>query len=88
MKIKDGFLLREFDDRYIVVSVDDTANNFNGIITLNSSAVFVWNLLQSSIEYTDLLSKITDAYNVSYEIAKKDLDMFLNTVRQAELLDE
>ena len=45
MKIKDGFMLSEFGDKYIVVAVEQQAEKHNILITLNKTAGFVWQLL-------------------------------------------
>ena len=50
MKIKDGFALRNFADKWIAVSINDNTHENNLFITLNNSGAFVWNLLQNETQ--------------------------------------
>jgi len=47
LKIKDTFMLREVDGNSVVVSID---NSFNGLITLNETGTFLWNLLANGTD--------------------------------------
>lgn len=87
MKIKDGFLLRQFGEDYIVVAVGEDSGDFNKLITLNCVGAFIYEVLQTETDYDDILKKITDKYDVEENLAKADLDVFLNNVKKAGLLD-
>ena len=87
MKIKDGFMLRQFGEDYIVVAVGENSDSFNRLITLNSAGAFIYQILQNDISYEDVLGKITDKYDVDSSVAKADLDVFLDNVKKAGLLD-
>lgn len=82
MKIKDGFLLREVAGNTIVVPVGDDAVSFNGVITINETGKFLWELLDKGIEKEELLAKFLEEYQVSKEDAKEDIRAFIQ-----ELLD-
>ena len=45
MKIKSGFVLEEVGNSYIAVAVGDRADSFNGIVKLNKTGAFFWNLM-------------------------------------------
>ena len=45
MKIKDGFVLREMCGEYIVAGEGLQHINFNKLISLNSTAAFLWKAL-------------------------------------------
>ena len=45
MKIKNGFILRNVSDAYVVVAVGEAAKDFNGMITLNETGAFLWKTL-------------------------------------------
>ncbi|MEE0859590.1 MAG: PqqD family protein [Acutalibacteraceae bacterium] len=88
MKIKKGFVLRKFADKWIAVASDDIADEHNILITLNKTGVFVWNLLQNDIDYNTVIAKITEHYDIDEKIAKADFDIFLEKVRKAGIVDE
>ena len=87
MKIKEGFLLRQFGDDYIVVAVGEDSGDFNKLITLNSVGAFIYENLRTETAYEEVLKIITDKYDVEENLAKADLDVFLNNVKKAGLLD-
>ncbi|MBQ8538567.1 MAG: PqqD family protein [Ruminococcus sp.] len=88
MKIKEGFALRNFADKWIAVSINDNTHENNLFITLNNSGAFVWNLLQNEMSYDDVIKKITQKYDIDSKTAQDDFDSFLSKVRNAGILDE
>ena len=88
MKIKSGFVLRHFADKWIAVCADDSADENNMFITLNQSGVFVWELLQNEISYDEVVKVVTEKYEITTAQAKTEFDEFLNKLRKAGILDE
>jgi hypothetical protein len=88
MKIKDGYMIRPMGDCYIVVSVEESEDEFDGLITINNSGKFIWELLQSNISYEEILQKLIDSYDAPENIIKKDLDKFLENAKNARLIEE
>lgn len=88
MKIKQGFVLRKFQDQWLAISTDDLPDMQNALITLNKTGAFVWQQLQQEMSYETLLQSITDQYDVDAAIARADLDRFIRTAREAGLLEE
>ena len=88
MKIKDEFALRKFADKWVAVSVNDDIDKEDFFITLNSSGVFLWNLLQDEISYDELLSAAVKKYGIDASKLKTDLDAFLQKIRDAKILSE
>lgn len=88
MKLNSEFVLRNFADKYIAVTVNDSADEQNAFITLNKSGAFVWELLQNEISYDEILCKMIIKYDVDESTAKADLDEFLTIVRKAGMLYE
>lgn len=80
MKIKEGFLLRQVAGNYVVVPVGDEAVEFNGVVTINESGKFIWDLLQEDIEKEELLAKFMEEYSLSVEEAKEDIRVFIQTL--------
>ena len=74
MKIKKDFILRKVADSYVVVPVGKLTLDFNGIINLNETGAF-------------LFEKMLEEYDVSREKAAADIDIFLQKVRDADVLE-
>ena len=86
MKLKNGFVVREVAGKTVAVSVGGGA--FRGMITLNGTAAFLWDALQSDTNEDALATKLIEAYEIDEATAKKDVAVFLNKLREAGLLDE
>ncbi|MEE0913942.1 MAG: PqqD family protein [Ruminococcus sp.] len=87
MKIKEDFLLRKVADSYVVVPVNQMTLDFNGIINLNETGAFLFGLLQNGAEKEELISKLLDEYEVTSEKASHDVDVFINKVKEADILE-
>lgn len=79
MKVKDGFVLRNVVDEYILMPVDDTILQFDGAVLLNEVSAFIWNKMQTPVSKADLLKSILDEFDVEENVAAKDLDSILET---------
>ena len=86
MKIKDGFILREVADSFIVVAVGEAVKTFNGIVNLNETGAFLWKILEQGATKEELLKKLTEEYDVDDATAKKDIDAFVAKLEEAKLV--
>lgn len=88
MKIKSGFMLRTVADNYIVVPVGEASKQFNGMITLNETSAFLWNFLMKGTTEEKLVDELMKTYDVSREIAIKDVKSFIYELEKINVLDE
>lgn len=89
MKIKKGFAKREIAGSTVVVPVGDMSKEFNGMITLNDSASFFWDIFaKKDMSIDDAVKEVTDKYEVSAQRAKEDIEKFVNMLKENNLLDE
>ena len=86
MKIKEGFILREVADSFIVVAVGEAVKTFNGIVNLNETGAFLWKALEQGATKEELLEKLTAEYDVDEDTAKKDIDAFVAKLEEAKLI--
>ena len=87
MKIKDGFMLRQFGEDYIVVAVGDDAEDFNKLITLNSVGAYIYNLLNNDMTYDEIVSAVLDKYDADRKTVENDINIFLADAKKAGLID-
>lgn len=87
MKICEGYLLRSVAGKNIVVSVGSDVN-FNGMLTLNDTGVFFWNLLQKETTKEDMLKAVLSEYDVDEETVVSDIDNFIKKLQDAKLLED
>lgn len=88
MKTKKGFMLRSVADTHIVVPVGQASVDFNGLITLNDTGAFLWEHLADGCTYDELLNALLSEYDVSEDVAKKDIDAFIKTAENAGVIEE
>ena len=82
MRIKEGYIIRKLGLGYVVVTIGDASDDFNGVIRLNESGAFLW---QSIADGADTKEKLVEEMLNRYDgldkiTAEKDLDEFLETV--------
>lgn len=87
MKAKEGFLLRNVADDYIVVAVGDEAEDFNKLITMNSVGAFIYEQLREELSMDELVAKMLDKYDVDRALAERDAQYFVSELNKAGLLD-
>jgi len=86
MKIKDNFILKEIAGSYVVVPVRSRAVDFSGVIKLTESGAFLWRLLEKGADREELVAALLDEYEVDEVTASKDVDRFVDSLREADLL--
>ncbi len=88
MKIKSGFLLRTIAGSHIVVPVGNRSQDFNGMITLNDSAAFLWKQLETGATEEELTAALLRNYeDVNEETAHRSVAKFLNMLRNVDCLE-
>ena len=86
MKIKEGYILREVADNYLVVAVGGAVKDFKGVITLNETGAFLWKALEKGADEQSLVSSLLDEYDVKKEQAEKDVATFIEKLQGANLI--
>ena len=75
MKTKAGFILREMCGENIITGEGLEHINFNKLISLNSTAAFLWKAVADK-EFTveSMTQLLVDEYDIDMELALKDSD--------------
>ncbi|MBR2377613.1 MAG: PqqD family protein [Clostridia bacterium] len=93
MKIRKEFILKKLGENTenevnVVFAVGAYAKNINGYIKLNETAVFLWNVLINGATESELVDALLSEYDVSREIAEKDVKNILATLRNIGAIDD
>ena len=73
MKIIDGFILREIMGQATVIGEGVEQVNFNKIITLNSSAAYLWRAVEGEeFDFAKIADLLIEEYNIDRQTAEKD----------------
>lgn len=87
MRVKNGFVMRQLGEEYVVVPVGAAVDQFQGMIRLNETGAFLWKRLQSDSTEVDLLQALQAEYDVSEEKAASDLEKFLDILKEEGILE-
>jgi len=88
MKIKEGFTLRTICGESVVIGEGLSQVNFNKMLSLNESAAFLWEKVQGK-DFTaeDMVTLLTDHYEVSAERARQDIDNLLKVWQEQGVIE-
>ena len=84
--LKDGFVLRQVADTWVVMPLGQVSLDFNGMLTLNETGALLWQALGKGGDAQALTDALTAEYDVSAEQARIDVDAFLAKLQQAGCL--
>ena len=87
MKINENYVLRKIADTWVVLPLGSATLDFNGMITLNETGSFLWNILEKGCDPKELVSALLEEYDVTVEQASRDVDEFLGKLRNIDCLD-
>ena len=77
-QVREGYVHRQVADNDVLISVGANVANFNGYITLNPTASFLWDALARPRTVSQLTAMLTEEFDVSGETARNDVQQFLD----------
>lgn len=84
LKTKPGFLLRRLGDESMVIAIGEASENFNGMIRLNATGAFYWELLEQGTTEDQLVAKTLERFEgLDGATARQDVREFLATIALA-----
>lgn len=87
MKIKSGFVLEKVGNSYLAVAVGERAKDFSGLVRMNETGAFFWNIMaEKDVSREELLAAICEEYDVSEEEALADIDKFVENLSNGGIL--
>ena len=87
MKIKEGFLLKNVADSFVIVPTGANIVDFSAMITLNETGAFLWENLKNDVTEDDLISALTAEYDVDEKTAAQDVAEFVNTLKEKKVIE-
>lgn len=88
MKLKENYLIREFNGTLYAVSDDIPADKKNDPIVLNETGRMLWQLLLSETDAGSLVKALLSEYDIDKQTAEADTAKFIEDLRAANLLSE
>lgn len=82
------FVTRQVGEQHILVSVGAGIERFNGYLTMNDTALFLWKLMADGIREEELILKLMKEYSIEEEVAAQDVDQFLMILLDNGIIEE
>ena len=88
MRIKDQISLRKIADEYIMIVGSGDSLDYTQAVSLNDSAAYLIESVRGK-DFTleDWLELLTDRYEVSGEQARADVELLIQMLKEAEIID-
>lgn len=88
MRLKNGFVLREMCGEHIVSGEGIEHINFNKLISLNSTAAFLWKEVEGTDFTAQTLAKmLIDRYGIDMELATRDSENLIKAWTEAGIME-
>ena len=88
MRLKNGFVLREMCGEHIVSGEGIEHINFNKLISLNSTAAFLWKEVEGKDFTAQTLAKLLiDRYGIDKELAVRDSENLIKAWTEAGIAE-
>lgn len=81
IKRNPDFLLRDVAGTLVIVPVGAAVSAFPGMITVNSTGAYLWELLEQEQTEQSLVQALTHRYEVDADTAGADVAAFLKRLR-------
>lgn len=82
MKRNSDFMLRDIAGEVVLVPTGQATQNFNGLITLNEVAAFIWKNLDEAGSKEKLVEMILDEFEIDQETAIADVEGFVGALAE------
>ena len=88
MKLQGEYVVRQVADNIVVIPIGETALQMNGMILLNDVSKVIWEALAQETTIDEILTAVTDAFEVSQDQAREDILEFIEKLRNLQMLEE
>jgi hypothetical protein len=87
MKREENFIMKIVGGENLLVPLGAQVMNLNGLIILNDTGRCVWELLAEERSLDELTTTVAKRFDVAAEIARADVQTFLNEIAEMGLLE-
>ncbi|MBR7133554.1 MAG: PqqD family protein [Clostridia bacterium] len=87
MKRNENFIMQELAGQFVLVPFGEHALDFNGIVTLNETAKFLWESSAEEINPEKLTAALIKKYSVDEKTAETAVNAFIEQLKEAGCID-
>ena len=82
------FIMRSVIDKQLLVPVEEAAEAYHGMLSVNTTGVYLWEQLQNPQTEDTLADALVEKYGVAKEIALADVQLFVAKLRKVGAIIE
>ena len=87
MKINPDFTIQKVGSAYVAVPVGETSKTFHGMLQLNETAAFLWNLMtERDCSEDELVTALLGEYEIDRTTAAADVHRIVEQLSQNGIL--
>lgn len=86
MKKTKEYIKRQILDEIVLVPTGETAQEFNGMITLSDTGNFIWDHIETTTSFNHLIEMILEEYDIDKETATQDAASFIMQMLKAGMI--
>lgn len=87
-KIKEGFIIKNISDEYVVIPTGKGMVDFKLMLTLNETGAWMWERLHKGISKKQLLEDLLSEFDADESTALSDIEEFINVLLDKCLIEE
>lgn len=89
MKAKNGLIIKQLEDEYILIDSKIEEPIFNGMIKLNETSKFIMDqLINKDMTMDELMDAMMDEYEVSKDELKKSVPSIINDLKKVHIIKD
>lgn len=69
------------------IVVSTAGMDFQGIITVNETAKFIWRMIEKGAEKDEIIVALAKECNVTADEINKDVEEFISTLERADIIE-
>ena len=87
MKRLKQFIVRKIAGETVLVPFGETSQEFNGLITLNDVAAFIWENIENVETEEEMAKLLLEEFEVDEELAMRDAGQFIGGLKASGFIE-
>jgi len=83
-----SIVTRKTGNEYVLVPITNNIADMNSVYTLNESGAFIWELIDGKKTVEELITAMTEEYDIDRESAKTDIFSFIDDMNKYLIIKE
>jgi len=77
-----SIVTRKTGSEYVLVPIANNIADMNSVYTLNETGAFIWEQIDGKKNVEEIISAVTEEYDIDNEIASADVFSFIDDMRK------